>query len=177
VSALQGDAVLYARAGGLMPELTALLQPRDANAAKARLDELTTATRLPGERSETTIGDVQATVVRFGRFSIFYAAFDGRLVITTLPDGIRTLRQGGDKLVDEEGYRSAVEAAGVAAEDVVLYADVEQVLRLAEQFAETSGEGAIPPPVTRNLGPLGALVASSHGEGDVATFRLFLEIE
>jgi hypothetical protein len=177
-SLFEGEGVLYVRSlAGILPELTLLLEPPDADVAKSRLDTLTA--KLPGERTQETIDGIVATTVQFGRFTLVYAAFDGRLVLTTLPSGISALRGGGDKLVDEERYRSAVDAAGIGDdEDVVLYADLEKVVALLEQLGGAgTDQSRISPEVDRNLQPLRALVASLGANGDETTFKLFLEIE
>jgi hypothetical protein len=176
-SLFEGEGVYYIRPGALLPELTLVLEPADAQAAKAKVDRL--VAKVPATPREEAVGDVPATVVPFGRFTFVYAAFDGRLVMTTSTAGIRELREGGEKLVDEERYQDALDAAGVGDEEVVLYADLEQTVRLLEQVQGIGGDqGRLPPEVnTTNLEPLRALVASLGGEGDETTFKVFLEIE
>lgn len=177
-SLLQGEGVLYVRPAAAIPEVTLLLAPPDAAGAKAQLDLLTTTLPVIGaaSRHETAIADVQATVLDLGRFVLVYAAFDGRLVITTLPDGIRDLREPGDKLVDDDEYKDAIGAAGVGDDEhVVAYADLEETFRLFEQLAASGGDEPSPS-TTRNLRPLRSLVASVRDNGDDTTVRLFVEI-
>ncbi|MBD0330065.1 MAG: hypothetical protein ICV64_08180 [Thermoleophilia bacterium] len=177
--ALEGEVAFYARRGVLVPELTLLAAPSDAEAAVARLDEAVASSPLLGgvERRQTTIEGVEATMLDLGRFTVLYGAVDGRVVVTTLPAGIRALREEGDKLVDDDRYRDAVEAAGVEdGENVVMYADLQEALRLLEGLSAL-GEGGVSPETARDLAPLRSLVAASETTGDAATFKLFLEID
>jgi Protein of unknown function (DUF3352) len=176
---LEKEAVLYVRRGALIPEVTLLLEVEDAAAAMRTLDALAgKATRLGASPpQERAVGDVEAKVVDFGQLSLYYAAFDGRLLVTTTEEGIRALREAGDKLVDDEQYERSLEAAGVGDdEEVVLWIDLDETTDLIEQVAALSGE-ELSPDVVENLRPLRSALASGSSNGSETTFRIFVEVE
>lgn len=175
----QGEGIVYARPGTLIPEITLVLEVADEQKAVGTVDRLAQrATRLgatpPRSRS---IGGVQAKELSFGQFSLLYAAFDGRLVLTTQADGIAQLDGGGDKLVDGDRYKDALEAAGVEEdEDVGLYFDLQKTVDIAEQLAQLAEE-PLPSEVRENLEPLRSLVASAKTGKEDSTYRVFFEVE
>jgi hypothetical protein len=173
------EAVLYVRRGALIPEVTLLLEVDDMAAAMRTVDTLAgKATRLGASPpQERAVGDVEAKVVDFGQLSLYYAAFDGRLVVTTTEEGIRALREGDDKLVDEEEYERSLEAAGVGDdEEVVLWIDLDRTTDLIEQVADLSGD-ELSPDVVENLAPLRSALAAGSSNGSESTFRIFVEVE
>jgi hypothetical protein len=173
------EGILYARPGTLIPEITLVLEVSDEQKAVSTVDRLAQrATGLgatpPRSRS---IGDVQAKELSFGQFSLLYAAFDGRLVLTTQADGIAQLDGGGDKLVDGDRYQDALEAAGVEEdEDVSFYFDLQKTVDIAEQLAQLADE-PLPSEVRENLEPLRSLIASAKIGKEDSTYRLFVEVE
>ncbi|MFN2467155.1 MAG: DUF3352 domain-containing protein [Gaiellaceae bacterium] len=173
------EGIVYARPGALIPEITLMLEVDDEEQALRTVDRL--AQRAAGlgaapPRSRS-IGDVQAKELSFGQFSLLYAAFDGRLVVTTQADGIAELDAGGDKLVDGDRYGDAVEAAGVEDdEDVYFYFDLQKTVDIAEQLAQLA-EQELPSEARANLEPLRSLVASAKIGKENTTFRLFVEVE
>ncbi len=173
------EGVLYVRRGALIPEVTLLLEVEDRARALRTLDSLAErATSLgaqpPRERS---IGDVQAKQLDFGQFSIFYGGWDNRLVVTSAEAGIRALRAGGDKVVDEASYKQSLEAGGVGdEEEVIIWVDLQQAGDLIAQLSDLSGED-VPPEVAANLRPLRSFVAAGTWADDDSTFRFFLEVE
>jgi hypothetical protein len=172
------ESILYVRRGALIPEVTLLLEVEDTAAAMQTLDTLAgKATQLGAQPPrEQAVGDVQAKVVDFGQFSLYYAALDGRIVVTTAVGGIRALGEGG-KLVDEPEYERSREAAGVGDdEEVVLWVDLDQAADLVTQVGDLSGQD-LPPNVAANLQPLRSLLVAGSYQGDDSTFRLFVEVE
>jgi hypothetical protein len=173
------EGILYVRPGTLIPEITLVLEVADEQKAVSTVDRLAQrATGLgatpPRSRS---IGDVQAKELSFGQFSLLYAAFDGRLVLTTQADGIAQLDGGGDKLVEGDRYQDALEAAGVEDdEDVTLYFDLQKTVDIAEQLAQLADE-PLPSEVRENLEPLRSMIASTKIGKEDSTYRLFVEVE
>jgi hypothetical protein len=173
------EGILYVRPGALIPEITLVLEVDDEQAAVGVVDRLAqraTGLGAAAPRSRS-IGGVQAKELNFGQFSLLYAGFDGRLVVTTQADGIADLRSDGDKLVDEGRYDDALEAAGLERdEDVVLYVDLQQTIEIAEQVAQLAEE-PLPSDVRANLEPLRSLIAGGSFGGEESTFEIFLQVE
>jgi hypothetical protein len=173
------EGILYVRPGALIPEVTLVLEVDDEQAALRTVDRLAeraTGLGATAPRSRT-IGDVRAKELNFGQFSVLYAAFDGRLVVTTQADGIADLRGDGDKLVDEGRYEDALDAAGLEPdEEVVLYVDLQKASDIAAQLADLAEE-PLPDDVRANLEPLRSLIAGGQFGKEDSTFDLFLQVE
>ena len=112
-------------------------------------------------------------------FSIRYAAFDGKVVVTTGPQSIEEIRSGGPRLADDDAFKSARDAAGVPDETAgFVWVDIEDGLPLVVGLAEASGgSAAIPQEFRRNLEPLRSLVAWADRDGRTSTAELFLAID
>jgi uncharacterized protein DUF3352 len=173
------EGIVYVRPGALIPEVTLVLEVDDEQGAVGVLDRLAQrATGLGGTAPRSrSIGDVQAKELNFGQFSLLYAGFDGRLVVTTQADGIADLRGDGDKLVDESRYEDALDAAGLdAEEEVVLYFDLQKTIDIAEQLAQLADE-PLPSDVRANLEPLRSVIAGGRFGKEDSTFNLFVQVE
>src|SRR6185436_418603 len=109
--------------------------------------------------------------------SVFYAAFDGKLVITTSQQGIVDLKSGENRLTDDEAFKDATEAAGMPDETTgFLYVDLDQALPV---FSGLMGFGGMATPdwLDRNLEPLQSLVLYGERDGDVARLVGLLSIQ
>jgi hypothetical protein len=176
-SLFRGEILLYVRPALLIPEVTLVTEVEDEAAARATVERLLRT--IPGGQVGTrTVAGVEAMEARFGPVAILVAAFDGRLVATTLPAGIEALRGDGERLADDEGLSRAREAAGVGDdEDVFLYVDLAEVVGVFQGLASGLAGEEIPREVIENLDPLRSLVVSGSSDGDEATVRFFLELE
>jgi hypothetical protein len=172
------EGILYIRPGALIPEITLVLEVDEERKALQTVDRLAErAGALGAAPRSRSIDGVEAKELSFGQFSLLYAAFDGRLVVTTQADGIADLNAGGDKLVDEDRYQDAREAAGVPDdEDVLLYFDLQKTVDIAEQIAQLADE-PLPSDVRANLEPLRSLIGSGKLDPEDTTLRLFLQVE
>jgi hypothetical protein len=175
------ESALYLRPGFPIPEVTIVTQVDDEQRALAVLD------KLAGEVAEyygtadlesLDIDGVQAKELAVNQFfSVFYAAFDGKLVITTSREGIADLRASDGRLADDAAFKDATEAAGMDDETTgFLYVDLEQALPV---FAGLMGFGgtATPDWLDRNLEPLQSLVLYGERDGDVARLVGLLSIQ
>ena len=109
---------LYVRPGFLIPEVTLVTQVDDEQAAVATVDKIVKALAeyLPAAQhvNEVEIDGIDAKEVAVSPpVSVYYAAFDGHLVVTTSRDGIAQLRQDGDRLADDSSFKDALEQAGM----------------------------------------------------------------
>lgn len=177
VRLFEGEAALYVRPGVLVPEVTLVLEAEDEAAAGDTLDKLGQGVgRLLGGASTRprTIDGVAATELNLGMFSLFYAVFDGRAVVTTLTTGIEDLREDGDRLADDGAFQDARDSAGGG--DVVVYVDLDETLGLVERLAQL-GEEEIPEHLRANLEPLRAFVVTAESGDDETSIDAFLSVD
>jgi hypothetical protein len=122
---------------------------------------------------------VTVKCVGFQGFSIRYAAFDGKVVVTTGAQSIEEIRSGGPRLADDDAFKSARDAAGMPDETAgFFWLDFEDGLPLVFGLAEASGDSdEIPQEIRRNLEPLRSLVAWADSEGRTSSAELFLAID
>src|SRR4029079_4072091 len=151
------ESALYLRPGFPIPEGTIVTQGEDEQGALAVLD------KLAGEVAEyygtadlesVDIDGVQAKELVVNQFfSVYYAVFDGKLVITTSREGIADLRADDGRLADDEAFKDAAEAAGEpGATTGFLYVDLDQALPVLSGLMGFSGQ-ATPDWLDRNLEP------------------------
>jgi hypothetical protein len=176
-----GEGAFYVRPGSPLPELTLVTNVEDEQQAVGTVDDLVEGIGgfVPVPPPEDTeIAGVQARqLVLEPPVTLFYAAFDGKLVLTTSRDGIADLREEGDRLSDDESFTDALDQAGVPDETTGLaYVNLAEVVPLLLNYADASGE-EIPPEVRANTEPLRAFVAYGTAEGDTVTFSAFLGVE
>ncbi len=172
------EIVLWVRPGTIIPEVTLALEVDDEAEARATVDRIAAAAGSLGQfqSSSRQVGDVDATQLDFGQFAILYAAFDGKLVLTTQPSGIEALTEDVDRLVDADGYKDALEAAGVPDdENVVMWVDMERALGLVETLSALAGQ-SIPPDARANIEPLKSVVLSADPSFENGSLRLFVHV-
>ena len=179
LSLLQGEVAFYARPGAVIPELTLVLDAKDATGALATIDTLMEhlAESAGGTVQEGSQDGHPVKTVNLGNLAIHYGALDGKVLLTSGPNGIADYGTSGDRLPDSEDFREAKDAAGMPdSTGGFAYVDLKDALPLLEGFASLSGE-ELPSDVTENLRPLRSFLAWSEGGSDSRTFDAFLEIK
>lgn len=176
-----GESALYMRPGFPIPEVTIVTQVDDEQGALAVLDKLAHEVSEyygTAELQATDIDGVQAKELAVNQFfSVFYAVFDGKLVITTSRQGIADLKSEGERLADDEGFKEATEAAGMPDETTgFLYVDLDQALPTVFGLMGFGGQ-APPDSLQHNLEPLHSLVLYGERDGDVAKLSGLLSIQ
>jgi hypothetical protein len=183
---LAGEGALYVRKGALIPEVTLLLEIENEEQAMATLDDLVEGLSEPlglGQAQTTEIEGVEARQVDISPpLSLYYSAFDGRLVVTTQRAGIIALREEGDRLSDDDLFRDALEDSDMPDETVgFAYVNLREAIPYALGFFAAMEEGgsgeAVPDEVRRNVEPLEHLVVFGTREGNVVDFSGFLAID
>ena len=174
------ESALYLRPGFPIPEATIVTQVDDEQGALAVIDKLANEVSEyygTAELHSVDIEGVQAKELAVNQlFSVYYAAFDGKLVITTSRQGIADLQAEGDRLADDEAFKDATEAAGMPSETTgFLYADLDQA-PTALGLLGFSGQST-PDWLERNLEPLQSLVLYGERDGDVAKLVGLLSIQ
>jgi uncharacterized protein DUF3352 len=178
----RGETALYVRRGLFIPEVTLVTEVEDEAAATGTLDDLVTALGefVPGAQDarEVDIEGVTATEVPLvPPVSLYYAAFDGRLVVTTSREGIASLRDEEDRLADDADFNAALEEGDVPDETSgFAYVDLEEAIRYVIGFAEQAGD-SVPPVVRANLEPLQSLVVYGEKDDSVLRFSAFLTVD
>jgi hypothetical protein len=177
----KNEVALYVRAGTPFPEVTLLLEAPNEQEALTTVDSvLKQLIKVPAQPCEPEQqAGVKVNCVDFSGFSIRYAAFDGKVVVTTGAQSIEEIRSGGPRLADDDAFKDALEAAGMPDENAgFFWLDFEDGLPLVLKLAEASGgNGAIPQQVRRNLEPLRSLVAWADRDGRTSSAETFLAID
>jgi Protein of unknown function (DUF3352) len=177
-----GEGAFVVRPGFVIPELTLVTHVEDEEHAVETLDRLAAALAeyLPVRAvpQPTEIAGVEAKELMLAPpFALYYAAFDGRLVLTTSRDGIASLREEGDRLADDSDFRSALDAAGVPDETTgTAYVNVKEAVRNLLGLAEMGG-AELPPELAPNLEPLQGLVVYGAKDGQTVRFTAFLAVD
>jgi hypothetical protein len=169
------EGAIYVRAGTPLPEVTIVLKQSNPIGALATVDKLARSASQ-GNVSTTVVDGVPTRRVQVSQFSLYYAAFDGKLVITDSPTGISGLKDGGQKLSDDQVFKDAQSAAGMPDETKgFVYVNVKDTAPLVEGLSSLGG-GGIPPDVSANLEHVHSFLAYATGSGDENRVDAFLEI-
>jgi hypothetical protein len=173
------EGALYIRSGGFLPEFTLILNVDDEQAAVGTVDDLVEGLRqfAPELSAPRTIdiAGVEAREVPVDQLAIYYAAFDGHLVVTSSQAGIADLREDGDRLSDDEDFAAALDAVDMPTETLgFAYVNLGEII--AAIFPFLGGED-VPAEVRRNLEPLEHLVFYSSEDGDAVKFVGLLSVD
>ncbi len=164
-----------------LPTITLVTEVEDEARARELADRIADrASAFLGGVSvaDADVGGIAARRVTVGgQGSLFYAVFDGKLVLTSTEDGLLGFGEEGPRLSEDEEYEGAREAAGAPDEAAgFAYANVAQALDVLYGFFEGVPGG--PPSETRDeLRPLRSLFFWSEADDDMTTFEGFLRIE
>ncbi len=177
---LSGEGALYVRAGSPLPEVTLVLTESDAPGAVAthRQGHRRSGSSRSGRRSRpSTSAASRPRSSRSATFPIYYAAVDGKLVVTTAESGITGLTASGDKLADDPVFKGATNAAGLPSDTTgIFYVNIKDTVPLIDSFASLAGQ-SLPPQATSNLEHVTSFLAYGTASGDTNTFKAFLEIK
>ena len=173
------ENALYVRQGAPIPEISLALEAPNLQQAMATVDRLAAriAQLAHGRLTSADEDGVTVKTLTFPNFAVHYAGFDGRILITNGPTGIRDYRAGGDKLTGDSVFKDATDAAGMPDQTSgLVYVNLKDAIPLVENFATTAGE-SIPPQVADNLRPLRSFVAYGSGDKNLSKFTAFLQIK
>ncbi len=179
-----GEGAIYVRQGAIIPEVTLVTEIEDDAEAEAlaTLDKIVTfaANFEPSFRGvkNVEIDGVEAREVPVApTMSLYYAAFDGLLVVTSSQEGIVALREEDDRLSDSEAFDDALDAAGVPDETQGFgYVDIKRVAPLFLGFAAT-GDAELDPETRGYLDPLESLVFYGEQDDETSGFTFFVGVE
>jgi hypothetical protein len=177
---LAGEGALYVRQGLFIPEVTLLLEVEDEANAMAVLDDLVAGIRDDLRLGPATTVDIEGVEARQVAIeepvALYYAAFDGHLVVTTQRAGIAALRAEGDRLSGDDRFQEALGDAGMPDETAgFAYVNLRETIPYVLGFLGTGED--VPDEVDRNLEPLDHLVVFSTREDNVVEFSGFLAVD
>ena len=179
---LSGEGAVYVRQGAIIPEVTLVTEIEDEDEAIATLDQIVQAASgfAPhlGSPKTVEIDGVEARELPVSPpMSLYYAAFDGLLVVTSSQEGIAALREEGDRLSDSEAFDDALDAAGVPDETQGFgYVDLQRAVPLLMGYAAV-GDAELDAETQGYLEPLQSLVFYGDQDDETASFTLFLGVE
>jgi hypothetical protein len=178
-----GESAFYIRPGLLIPEVTLVTQVDDENKALGTMEKLISELRTriglvePSEQVEIAGVPVVESRVKGAPVAVYYAAFDGQLVVTTSREGIAALREDDNRLADDPDFRDALEAAGVPGETTgFAYVNLKDAVANLLGFAEMGG-ATLPSELRANLEPLQHLVFYGSKDGRTLKFAGFLAVD
>jgi Protein of unknown function (DUF3352) len=178
-SLLSGEAVLYLRPGVPIPEITLVLEQKNAKQAvtlEALFRGLAKAAK--GQLKTTAENGARVTRLTVGPVSVAYGVADGRLFVTTGRGGIAAFRRDGAKLVDAPAFTSATKNVGYAGStSALVYADVDGLVPLLQGLAGLAGGTTSDlDDVTKALGALDSLALNVQTDGIEAKLDGFLAV-
>jgi hypothetical protein len=179
---LAGEGALYVRQGLFIPEITLLLEVDDEANAMRVLDDLVEGVRnlapvpLPAPKTVQIEGVEARQIDIEPPVSLYYAAFDGHLAITSQRAGITALLAEGDRLADDDNFQQALSDAGVPDETAGFgYVNLRDIISYVVGLVGAAED--VPPEVGRNLEPLRHLVFFSTRDGNVVEFSGLLTVD
>ena len=172
-----GEGAVYVRPGGGKSEYTLVLKVADETKAKASLDKLATLVGALAQKAPepVRVGRVSAQLIALGDSGdLYYAVFDGKLVVTNGAGGITGL-SSSQHLADSQGWRDATAAAEIPDQTAgILYADVQELVRLGKSMSSDSNP--ITPEVERNATPLRTALIYGSIDGDIVSIKGFVSV-
>jgi Protein of unknown function (DUF3352) len=177
----ENEVALYVRPGSPLPEFTLLLE---APNEKATLDKVRkaisalthTLTAQPCHASLLEAG-VPLECVDLEGIEVLSGSFDNKVVVTTGKGAVAKLRSDSPRLSEDEGFKSARDAAGLPDESTgFMWLDLEDGIPMVLGLASASG-GSIPAEIRENLEPLGSFLAWADSDGRSGSFTAFLQID
>jgi Protein of unknown function (DUF3352) len=173
------ETAFYVRRGPGLPEFSLVLEAPDTQQALTTIDRLANrAAALTHARIGTDKeGGLDVKTLTYGPVTLHWAGFDGRVLLTTAPTGIRDYRASGDKLGDDATFKDALDAAGASGKNGgLVYVNLADAVQLIQNYAGLAN-GRLPADVRENLKPLRSFVAYGTSSGDVTKLGAFLAVK
>ena len=173
-----GETALYVRPSLIIPEVTLVTRVDDEARAMATLDKLVSGlgAYLPvaPHASDVDIDGIKAKQLPLqAPVSLYWAAFDGHLVLSTSREGIAALTSDDNRLADDEDFKRALEQADVPDETTgFAYVNLHDAISSILGFAGAE----VPSDVRANLEPLDTFVAYGSKDGTTVRFAAFLAV-
>src|SRR5262249_45369379 len=179
IGLFKGETAITVRDGADGTEYTLVVKVEDEAAASATLDKLATLVGAFAQKApeNVQVAGVTAKKLTLVRTSVYYAIFDGKLVVTNAEGGIEGVKEG-PRLADSQAYKDAVKAAGVPDETTgIVYADVPKLVPVIDKLARSGKNGKpLSPEAKRNLEALSTAILYGALDGDVLTLKGFASV-
>ena len=181
IALFKNEGAVYIRPEATAGEYTLVLKVDDEAAAGATLDKLGTLVGAFTQKApeQVDVAGVSAKKITLGTSAVYYAVFDGKLVVSNAEGAIRGLRSGGTRLADSQAWQDVRASAELPDQTAgIFYADVPKLLPLIEQLQASSGSGSQPlsPQAKSNLAPLGTVLLYGAVNGNVSTAKGFVSV-
>jgi hypothetical protein len=179
IALFKGETAFTVRDAAAGTEYTLVTLVADESAASATLDKVATLVGAYSQKApeDIQVAGVSAKKLTLGKVSIYYAVFDGKLVVTNAEDAIAALKEG-PRLADSQAYKDAAKTAGLPDQTAgILYADVPKLLPVIDTLARSGKNGKpLSPEVKRNLEALSTAIFYGALDGDVLTIKGFASV-
>jgi Protein of unknown function (DUF3352) len=177
----ENEVALYVRPGSPLPEFTLLLEAPNEQATldkvRKAISALTHTLAAQPCHSAPIEAGVKLECVDLEGIEVLSGSFDHKVVVTTGKGAVAKLRGDSPRLSDDEGFKSARDAAGLPDESTgFLWLDLEDGIPMVLGLASASG-GSIPAGIRENLEPLGSFLAWADSDGRSGSFTAFLQID
>ena len=179
IALFKGESAITVRDGAAGTEYTLVVVVEDESAASATLDKLATLVGAYAQKApeDVRVAGVSAKKLTLGEVPIYYAVFDGKLVVTNAEGGITGLKQG-PRLADSGAWQDAAETAGLPDQTAgIVYADVPKLLPVIDRLSKSSKNGKpLSPEARRNLEAFSTALFYGSLDGDVLTVKGFASV-
>jgi hypothetical protein len=180
--ALGGQAALVAEPTEAVPYASLIVEGVDEQRASTALTALqqpvlraiATGSRLPSFRTEEVGGVAVHSVQVSPSLDLSYAVFDGKLVISTQPEGIEQVRSGGDGLAQSGAYEDATDPLPDRVSALV-FLNLDEVFGLA-QLAGLATD-PLYASLSEDIARVGSLGLAVRGSDSELRTDLFLAIQ
>jgi Protein of unknown function (DUF3352) len=179
IGLFKGETAFTVRNGAAGPEYTLVTLVDDEAAASVTLDKVATLVGAFAQKApeDVQVAGVPAKKLTLGKTSIYYAVFDGKLVVTNAEAGISGLIQGS-RLADSRAWQDAASAVGLPDETAgIAYANVPELLPLIEKLAQSGKNGErLSPELEEYLQALSTAIFYGSVDGDVLSVKGFASV-
>jgi Protein of unknown function (DUF3352) len=177
----ENEVALYVRPGSPLPEFTLLLEAPNEQATLGKVRKAISAltSKLAAQPCHSVPIEAGVTLecVDLEGVEVLSGSFDHKVVVTTGKGAVAKLRSDSPRLSDDEGFKSARDAAGLPDKSSgFLWLDLEDGIPMVLGLASASG-GSIPAEIRENLEPLGSFLAWAESDGRSGSFTAFLQID
>ena len=172
IDLFKGEAAFYVRPLPRGPEYTLVLLTSDEAAARQTLDGLATLAGALAQAApeHLTVRGVKVTKITVQKTALYYAVFDGKVVVTSAPSGIRGLLLSGPRVTATKGWQRAATAVGLPKETAgIVYGDAPTALRLLAKL--TGSKTQVPAKL-----PVGTGLAYASVDGSVLSVKGYVDV-
>jgi Protein of unknown function (DUF3352) len=177
--AFSGEGLLYVRKGGELPEVTAVLSPRDAGKTFETIDTLLHTVAEEGDGTVTTGTEdgvavsrltIQGVTVSYGKLD------DDTVIVSTGEEAIAAFRSGDDKLVDTDSFKQAADRVALSDKPTTgfVYVDIDGLIPFIEGLG--GPDDIFATDAREVLKSLDSFILSGSSDGDLIQVSGFVRV-